>query len=283
MRLRLTDVATVLGTALALWGVGLVLLLLITARYQAAYIRSSLSLDIHLKDDCSGDTVAAIQHFVEEKGWAREVQHITKEQAKEEYLRLTGDDFSEIIESNPLPQSLRIYLQPEFVDNARMALMERDLEARFGVHILEIVRKRELIQAINRNIYRISLVLGTFALVQMVVMLTLLGNAIRLAVYARRLTIKTMQLVGAHPGFIRRPFLTRALLTGFLSGVVAAVALALPAFQAEQLFPDLWTVVPHWVVGAVAGGVVLLGIVINVLVAWQIVNRLLRSDVGLLY
>lgn len=283
MRLRLTDVATVLGTALALWGVGLVMLLLITARYQAASIRSSLSLDVHLKDDCTTDTVEALRRFVTEKGWAREVQHITKEEAKEEYLRMTGDDFSEIIETNPLPQSVRLFLFPEFVDNSKMALMERDLEARFGTHILEVVRKRELVQAINRNIYRLSVVLGAFAAVQLVVMLTLLGNSIRLAVYASRLTIKTMQMVGAHPGFIRRPFLMRALLTGFLSGILAAVVLALPALQAEQLLPDVWSVVPVWVVAAVAAMVVLLGMLINVLAAWQIVNRLLRSDIGLLY
>lgn len=283
MRLRITDVATVMGTALALWGVGLVLLLLGTARFQASYIRSSLSIDVHLKDEIPADSLEAFLKYLRQQDWTREAKFISKDQAKEDYLKMTGDDFSEIIEINPLPQSVRIFLKENYVDNAKMALIEKELEKKFGGYILEIIRKRELVQAINRNIYRLSLALGGFALVQLLVMLTLLSNSIRLAVYARRLTIKTMQLVGAHPAFIRRPFLSRALFTGLISGLLAAMALVLPALQAESLFPDVWAVVPPVMIAAIGGLLIVLGVLVNTLAAWQIVNRLLKTEMDNLY
>jgi len=283
VRLKLTDVATVAGTALALWGVGIIILLLATAGFQARYIRSSLSVDVFLKDKCPQDTVEALKNFVKAKGWVKEVKYISKDEAKEDYIKLTGDDFTEIIEENPLPQSVRLFLKPEFVDNAQMALIERDIDRRFGLYILEIVRKRELVQAINRNIFRLSLILSVFATIQLLVMLTLMSNSIRLAVYASRLTIKTMQLVGARPGFIRRPYLRKAFLSGLFSGMVASMFLTFLIWQFRTFFPDVWAITPVYIFVGVLALIFILGPTISVVAAWQIVNRLLRSEVGLLY
>lgn len=283
MRLRLTDVATVLGTALALAGMGLVLLLVLLAHYQARHIRSALTMDVHLQDDCPADTLRAMQQYIQSQEWTRRLQYISKEQAREEYIRLTGDDFTEILEENPLPASLRIHLQPAWVDNAQMARVEQVLTRRFGAYILEVVRKRELVQAINRNIYRLSLALGAFAAVQLLIMLVLMSNAIRLAVYAQRLTIKTMQLVGALPGFIRRPFVVRAALLGLVSGLLAAAAVTALGLRLGALFPDVWQGGPAWLLYSVPAGVAALGVLLSACAAWLIVNRLLRTDVGALY
>lgn len=283
MRLRLTDVATVLGTALALTGVGTVLLLVLLAHYQAQHIRRTLTLDVHLRDACPPDSLRAMQQFIQNQPWTRQLQYISKEQARQEYIRLTGDDFSQILEDNPLPASLRIYLQPAWVDNARMAQVEQVLTRRFGACILEVVRKRELVQAINRNIYRLSLVLGGFAAMQLLIMLVLMSNAIRLAVYGQRLTIKTMQLVGAQPGFIRRPFVVRAALLGLVSGLLAAATVMALGLRLGTLFPDLWEATPAPLLYSVPAAVAALGVLLSAGAAWLIVNRLLRTDVGALY
>ena len=89
-----------------------------------------------------------------------------------------------------------------------------------------------MVESMNRNIERLSIVLGAIALVLVIISFVLINNTVHLAIYARRFTIHTMQLVGATNGFIRRPFVNDNMISGLLAGLVSSCLLGLSLIAA---------------------------------------------------
>jgi cell division transport system permease protein len=141
----------------------------------------------------------------------------------------------------------------------------------------------DLMDKVNKNLNRVSIVLLVLAVLLTFVSFTLISNTVRLSVYARRFIIHTMKLVGASWGFIRRPFLKRAAVVGVIAAVLANAVLGAGIYAFSLKQPDMLDVVTWEVLAITAGAVFLFGIVITVLCAWLAVNKFLRMSAGELY
>ena len=141
----------------------------------------------------------------------------------------------------------------------------------------------DLIAAVNKNVRKIGLILLGVSLLLLIVVIALINNTIRLAIYSKRFLIKTMQLVGATGGFIRRPFVARGVLNGFLSALIAIILLSGAMYSIKSNLPEFLELQNFNFYGILFGVVVILGILISGVSTSLAVRKFLRMQSGDLY
>ena len=148
---------------------------------------------------------------------------MSKEEGARQLLQSTGEDFRQFLGDNPLRDAYVLKIKPEYTDTMHLRQLERSVATQRGV--FEVQYPQDLFTSINNNLTRVSLVLLGFAAVLVLVVVILINNTIKLALFSQRFLIRSMQLVGATPLFIQQPFLRRATWQGLASGVLAALLL----------------------------------------------------------
>jgi cell division transport system permease protein len=149
--------------------------------------------------------------------------------------------------------------------------------------VSEIDYQKDLINEVNENIAKISVVLLVIALLLTFVSFSLISNTVRLGIYSRRFSIHTMKLVGASWGFIRKPFITDAILVGLIAAFLSCVILGCGFYALYWYEPGILTILT-WREMAITGvSVFLFGMVITAICASISVNKFLRMKAGELY
>ena len=148
------------------------------------------------------------------------LRFISNKEAAETFIQNTGEDFTQFLEDNPLRDSYVFSVSEEFQSSEQLTLIAKELETQPGV--FEVSYMTDLVDSINKNLFKVSLIMGGFILILIVTVIMLINNTIRLALFSQRFLIRSMQLVGATRGFIRKPFLIRAFLFGVLAGILAS-------------------------------------------------------------
>jgi cell division transport system permease protein len=149
--------------------------------------------------------------------------------------------------------------------------------------VKEVDYHRPLVDQINRNVNRISMILLGFSAVLLLISVALINNTIRLSIYSKRFLLRSMQLVGATKGFIQGPFLVKGFIQGFVSGLLAIGMLLGVMFLAMQEIPELVEIQDIVLLLVLSGAVLILGIVISWLSTYFAVRRFLRMKTDLLY
>ena len=174
-------------------------------------------------------------------------------------------------ESSPIPISIDLKLDGDFITADSLDVIKADLLA--DRHVEEVVYQESLVEALNANLRRISLVLGIVILLLLVISFALISNTVRLNIYARRFTIHTMSLVGAKRSFIARPFLWQAVIQGAVAGIIAAALLYAGLRWAGRGSDLLASLLDMRLVWLVLVGTILLGIAICVVSTLFVVRR----------
>jgi len=258
--------------------ISLVLVLMAAAAVFAAnaggvarWFKENMAVSVLLKQSTSEKEGKALCEELASRPYVKESRFISKEEGAEEMKGLLGEDFLSVFESSPIPISIDLKLDGDFITRDSLEWVKKDLLA--NKHVEEVVYQETLVETLNANLRRISLVLGVVILLLLVISFALISNTVRLNIYARRFTIHTMSLVGAKRSFIARPFLWQAAVQGAVAGLIAsAVLYTLIRFLSRD--SDLLTMILDMrLVWAVLVGTVLLGVAICVISTLLVVRR----------
>jgi cell division transport system permease protein len=214
------------STTLSLFIVGLFGIILIQASSLTKMIRENIEIQVFLDKELSQKQLADLRKDLEERPFVLRTEDslylrfISNKEAAETFIKNTGEDFTEFLEDNPLRDSYVFSVAEEFQSSEQLALIAKELETQPGV--FEVSYMTDLVDSINKNLFKVSLIMGGFILILIVTVIMLINNTIRLALFSQRFLIRSMQLVGATRGFIRRPFLVRAFIFGVLAGILAS-------------------------------------------------------------
>ena len=258
--------------------ISLVLLLMAAAALFAAnagsiarWFKENMAVSVLLKQSTSEKEGRALAETLAVRPYVKESRFISKEEGAEEMKGLLGEDFLSVFESSPIPLSIDLKLDGSFVTADSLDVIKADLLA--DKHVEEVVYQASLVDALNANLRRISLVLGVVIALLLVISFALINNTVRLNIYARRFTIHTMSLLGAKRSFIARPFVRQAVIQGIVAGLIAAGLLYVGIRwlgRGSDLLAMLFDVRLIW---AVMAGTVLLGIAICVVSTLMVVRR----------
>ncbi len=217
------------STTLSLFIVGLFGIILIQASSLTKMIRENIEIQVFLDKGLSPQQLSEIRKnlaerpFVLAKEDSVQLRFISNKEAAETFIKNTGEDFTKFLEDNPLRDSYVFSVSEEFQSSEQLTIIAKELEAIPGV--FEVSYMTDLVDSINKNLFKVSLIMGGFILILIVTVIMLINNTIRLALFSQRFLIRSMQLVGATRGFIRKPFLVRAFLFGILAGILASAIL----------------------------------------------------------
>ena len=276
---RLTGIVSV---SMVLFLLGLVVIIGLVGRELKTYVQESMTVATIMSPNATDSDIKTLEVYLKGQSPVKDMIYISKEDALAEVSKELGEDPQEFLGWNPLSPAFELHLKSEVsadreTVNAFIAQLEKqDL-------IQRVNYKRDLLDEVNNNIRIITLVMVVIAGLLLLVSFTLISNTIRLLIYARRFSIYTMRLVGATPGFIRRPFVRQNLWNGLVSAFIALVLLVWGAYYLVSLYPVMGKMMT-WQNGvALAGTVLLFGIIISVWSAVVTVNKYMRMDMNKLY
>ncbi|MBR1548036.1 MAG: permease-like cell division protein FtsX [Prevotella sp.] len=270
-----------ISTTMVLVLLGMVVFFVLSARNLSAHMKEHLIVTVMLRDSVSVNDAHLFCRDLYHRPYSCNIDYISKEQAQREQIKELGSDPSEFLGFNPFPATLEIQLKADYANRDSLKWIAREIkrDSRVG----EVAYMEDLMDRVNSNISRVSIVLLVLALLLTFVSFSLISNTVRLSVYARRFLIHTMKLVGASWSFIRRPFLRQAAGVGIVAALLANCVLGAGVYGLFVTQPGIEDIVTWQVLTVTGCAVLLFGIVITVLCAWLAVNKFLRMTAGELY
>lgn len=272
---------SILGVTLVLFLLGIVGWITINSQKLMEYFKESVEVQVFLKPNVPDTARQNLQSYITSQPYTKNVRFTDKESAKKEWLKSGGEDFTEFLDNSLLPTSIDFTLKADYMDSAQLASIKTDL-TRFP-SIDEVRYPTSVVGKMQRNFRIISLVLAGVAILIAVLVIVLIDNTIRLAMFSNRFLIKTMQMVGATRWFIAKPLNVRAVVNGAISALIAIVLLYLVITTAENLLPDLQALRDNGLLIMLFISLILIGITITVFSTYRSVQKYLRMKLDELY
>ena len=270
-----------ISTTMVLILLGLVVFSVLTAHNLSNYVKEHLTVTVMLGDTVSTNDAHRLCRELYHRPYAHNIDYVSKEQALKDQTEAMGSDPSEFLGMNPFVATLELQLKSDYANRDSLAWIAAEL--RKNPKVSDVAYQEDLMDKVNKNLQKVSLVLLVLALLLTFISYSLVNNTVRLRVYSQRFLIHTMKLVGASWGFIRRPFMYTGLTVGFVAALLACIVLGAGVWSLYQYEPNLTSIIT-WQVLAVTGiAVLLFGLVITSLCSYISVNRFLRMRAQELY
>lgn len=270
-----------ISTTMVLLLLGMVVFFVLGAHNLSVYVKENINFSILISDDMKEADILKLQKKLEKEPFVKETEYISKKQALKEQTEAMGTNPKDFLGENPFTASIEIKMKSEYANSDSIAVIEKQFKK--NTNIQEVLYQKDLIDAVNDNIRKISITLLALAVILTSISFALINNTIRLTIYSKRFLIHTMKLVGAGWSFIRRPFLMRNLWIGLLSSISADAILLGAARWLVKNEPDLVHVITPQVMLLVSLFVIAAGIFITWLCALLSINKYLKMKAGSLY
>ena len=279
--------SVVFSVILSLLVIGLFGLLLVLTNSLTTIIQESVEIQVYLDKPIRNNEVSRIHLTIGSKPYIlnnaddQSIVHISKDEAAKQFIADTGEDFTEFLGENPLRDLLIVKINPSYQSLDSLNMIKSEIETIGGVYEVSFVES--LVESINSNLTKIGAFLIGFSILLTLVVVILINNTIKLALFSQRFLIRSMQLVGATSGFIRRPFLYRAVLYGFGAGLVASAILYGVLAFANTRIEDLAMLQSQEKLFTLFGVLVILGIVVTFTSTFLAMKRYLKTSLDELY
>ena len=272
---------SILGVTLVLFLLGIIGWLVINANKLGNYFKENVEVGAYLRGDVNPKDSAALMDYISTKPYVSSIEFVTKEAAKKKYLGDGNEDWDKVLDENPLPSSINFKVKREYMNSDSLHAIQTDLQQQ--TYVSEVRYPKALVDNLNKNIQRISVILLAVAILLALVVIILIDNTIRLAMFSNRFLIKTMQMVGATRWFIAKPMNTRAIINGAISGIIAIAAVMLVIFGAERVLPEMKAIHDNTTLALLFIGLVILGICITLFSTHRSVLKYLKMKLDDLY
>ena len=280
MRRRIANayLSSVISISLVLLLVGVASMLLVNAKGVSDYFKENMQISVLMKRDVSDADALEFRDELEQERYIKNTTFISREQGQRELADQLGEDFLDVFETSPIPVSVDVTLKAEYVSADSLAMVSNEIAKSSLVD--EVVYQQSLVDALNANLGRISVVIAVFIGLLLFISFVLINNTVRLNVFARRFTIHTMKLVGATKSFIRAPFLVQSAFQGLFAAFIAIIILVGLMFIMRSEFSQLFEIFRMDLLLIVIGIVIASGLVICMVSTYFVVNKLisLRKD-----
>ena len=280
-RLRNAYLSSVISISLVLLLVGVASMLLVNAKSVSDYFKENMQISVLMKQNVSDEDALEYRELLDGERYIKSTTFVSKEQGRKELAEQLGEDFLEVFETSPIPVSIDVTLEAAYVSSDSLEVVRAEIAESELVE--EVVYQRSLVDALNANLSRISMVLGVFIALLLFISFVLINNTVRLSVFARRFTIHTMKLVGATRSFIRAPFLLQSAFQGVFAAFLAIIVLLGLMFLMRSSFAQLFEIFRMELLLLVMGIVLVSGLAICLISTYFVVNKLISLHKDELY
>ena len=274
---------SLMSIALVLFLLGVFALLMMHAQKLSNHLKENIGFEVVMNSNVKEDKILQLQKELDAMPAVKSTEYITKEEAIRRLSEDLGEDFLQWLgnEENPLLPSIDVRFKADYANNDSIAAIQAQLLK--NTNVKEIYYQKSLVGLINQNVNRIGLALMVASLVLLIIAITLIRNTIRLSIYSKRFLVRSMQLVGATPAYIRRPFIRSGILQGFFGALLADAFLALLLYGLTKRVPELIFVQDYKIIIGIFVGIIILGILLGGISTRLALRKYLHADVDRLY
>ena len=280
-KLRSSYVTLIISISLVLFLLGILGLVIINARQLNDYFRESLSFSVMLNDQVKEADIRMLQKDLDAKPYVKFTEYISKEQAASKLQEDLGEDFLNFLGYNPLSPTIDVFLYSGYTHPDSVLKIEKYILE--YPYVKEVFYQESILHLINDNVRKIGVFIMIMSSFLFFISVTIINNTIRLSIYSKRFIIRTMQLVGATRGFIRRPFIGRSIAQGLISALLAMILLSGLLYLIEKEFILMFAPRQTNMLLLLAAALVVTGIVVNMISTFLAVNRYLSITDDKLY
>jgi len=280
-RLRSSYLTTIISISLVLFMLGMLGLIILNAQQISDHVKENIGFSIILNEGIKPQEVKHIKDLLDTEPFVKEAVFIDSDAAAAEFQEALGEDFVTFIGENPLLPSIDVKLNAAYANPDSLAMIGAALME--NAKIKEVFYQPDLVDAVNKNMKKISLYLLGFSGLLLIIAMALIHNTIRLSIYSKRFLIKTMQLVGARHSFIRRPFVMQGIGNGIVASFIAIGLIVTFLYYLQQQMPEIIDFQNIELYGALFIIVIFLGIIISWISTNLAVRKYLRIESGDLY
>ena len=280
-KLRTSSLSTMLSISLVLLMLGSMGFIYINTNRLTNYIKENVGVSLILKDNIKKVDRFQLQKNLDASPWVKSSRFVSKDDAAKILESDLGEDFISFLGFNPLSASIEVFLNAEYASEQNFIALEKEIEG--NEIIKEIIIQKDLIDSINSNVRKLSLILVSFCVLLLIVAIALINNTIRLTVYSKRFIIRTMKLVGATNSFVRKPFLRSGLIQGVFSGLIGVILLISVLFSLHKEMPELLVLQDMYTIVLIFVGILLFGVLMSVIVTNIAVGKYLKMNENDLY
>lgn len=270
-----------ISTTLVLVLLGIISMFVITAHSLSTFVKENINVSVLISDDLDSLQISSFGKQLMEAPYSKDVTYISKEEALREEIAAQGIDPTEFIGMNPYTASFEVKINADYADPDSIAKTVKELKGNSDV--VDVIYSKDLVQSVNKNIKKISIILFIIAALFTYISFALINNTVRLTIFSKRFLINTMKLVGASWNFIRRPFMAQSFVLGVVSALLADSILFGSLCWLYEFEPQIANIIDLRAVVMVFGAVMVFGIVITAVCTLVSVNKYLKMRSNELY
>jgi cell division transport system permease protein len=275
-------VYSIVGVALVLLIMGIMGWIFLNLAQAGNTFKEDIRISAYLRTN-NKDSIAQIQQYIASQPFAKNVEYVNKDKAKEIWNKDNNEDWNKILDVNPLPESIDFYARANYVNKDSLNKISTNIMSLYGNQITDLQYPSSLVNSLNERASKLGLIFLVIAIVLCIIVIVSIDTTIRLAMFSNRFLIKTMQMVGATRTFIANPMDLRAILNGIISAAIAIFILFLLITWAESQFPQLKAIQNNMLTILLFGSMILIGVGISLFSTHRSVLKYLRMKLDDLY
>ncbi len=271
----------IIGVSFVLFFLGVLGWILINGRGLSRNFKENVEVSVEFHDNTRDENIQQMRAMLQKQPFVRQLRYISKEEALKTQTEEDKEDIFANAGLNPLFSSLVLKLNSEYVNKDSLTKIRQFIMQSNVVR--DVSYPTVVVDQINKNIRKIGIIMGTISFILIIIVLVLIDNTVKLAMFSNRFLIKTMQMVGATRWFISKPFDRRAIINGLISGLISVGFLWIIIILAESWFPELVSLREPVLLGSLMAGMVVLGILMSLVSTHRSVLKYLKLQVEDLY
>ena len=269
-----------MSITIVLFLIGLFGMLVFYADQLKDYLKENLQVNVFFIDDAKEADILRLQNMLDNETFVKATNYVDKEAAKILMTEELGEDAHEVLGFNPFPASLDVHVHANYAQVDSLSIFKENIE--IFPFVKEVSYQKVILENIDKYVRIGGLAILGFTTIFFLIALILINNTIRLTLYSKRFLIKSMQLVGGTKGFIRKPFIYKAVTYGFIGGVIANLMLAgfIYAFSNWLPFTIMGNLINNLIL---SGSLLVLGVFLTFISSYYSVRKYLRTKLDDLY
>ncbi len=182
-------------------------------------LKKNVNINIFLKDSLSGSSIAQMRTGLSKRKYINTIKYIDKEEAAQNFIKETGEDFRRLLDYNPLPASFTVTLKDSYVEKDSLKKIIGSISKIGGVD--EVVFQQEFIYKLLNYLSRIRKYIFAITFVLLFISIYIVYSTVKLIINAKYEELETMKLVGAKLSTIKMPIVLNCILIGLFAGIIS--------------------------------------------------------------
>lgn len=253
------------------------------AFFSMKYIRNlsqKVEVEILFYSDVKEADIMAFEQQLKIEHYISHSRFCSKEDNTAEAIKTIGNDFTEII-TNPINASILISVTPEYANGDSLKAVAKKLK--HNIHVQDVEYPETIVKTVLDNFLKVQMAIVIICTVFMLISMLLIGNSLRLNIYSKRFSIKSMLLIGATRAFVRKPFIIKGFRQGVWGGLIAAVLVALTLIEGNLIMPEFVDFQYITEISLLLACLFLFSVLFTIIVSFISVNRYIKINRDELY